>query len=114
MSMASLIALLFNPTAWVVLGITTLLSFSTGVVKGWNASNADHWRAQAEEYRRSSERKDAIIAADAERERANLEDKTELEARLNDLIKASGDSCRLSDVELGRLRKLASAKRNGL
>jgi hypothetical protein len=108
---AGFLGLAFNPTFWVAVGLTAAVSFSSGVFKGWSDSRADQYAAEIVELRRASAQKDAIIAADAERQMNSLQEKAALEAQLDELLKGNGaDSCKLSDSALNGLRKLASGK----
>lgn len=108
---AGFLGLAFNPTFWIALGLTAAVSFSGGVVKGWSDSRAGQYKAEIVELRRASAQKDAIIAADAERQLTSLQEKAQLEAQLDELLTGSGaDGCKLSDSALDGLRKLAAGK----
>lgn len=106
---AGLLGLAFNPSFWVALGLTAAISFSGGVFKGWTDSRADQYQTEIIELRKASKRKDEIIRQDAERQLTDLQEKSRLEAQLDDLLKGNS-SCKLSDVELDGLRKLAGGK----
>lgn len=106
---AGFLPLLLNPQAWVVMGLTALLAFGGGVVKGWNASNADHWRTQATELERASKQKDDIISADAARAATDAEELAKRDAFIESMIHETPASrCTLSGDELGKLRSAAS------
>jgi hypothetical protein len=111
--MAGLLALAFNPSAWIAVGLALFLGFSTGAVKGWNASNADHWRAQVTEMQRAAAQKEAIIKADAERAEADRAEIARLQATVESIAHESrlAGSCQLSESELGKLHKLAAGSR---
>lgn len=112
---AGFLPLLFSPHAWAALGLAAMLSFSAGVVKGWNWSNADQARAYAaalEQAVIASAKISAADAAEAERDRSELvRVEATLESVLHESKKAAVAECRLTEPELGRLRQLASARR---
>jgi len=104
------LSLAFNPAAWVAVGLSLFIGFSSGVIKGWADSRADQYAAEIVELRRASAQKDAIIAADAERQMNGLQEKAALEAQLDELLKGNSGGCKLSQSELDGLRKLASGR----
>jgi hypothetical protein len=89
------------------------VSFSGGFFKGWNASNADHWRAQVTELHRAAVQKEAIIKADAKRAEADQSEIARLQATVESIAHESrlAGSCQLSAVDLERLHKLAASSR---
>jgi hypothetical protein len=108
---AGFLPLVFNPQAWIAVGVALFIGFSGGVVKGWNASNADHWRAQVTELQRAAAQKEAIIKADAKRAEADQSEIARLNATLESVIhEHKMSSCKLSPAELVSLRRLASGK----
>jgi hypothetical protein len=112
--MAGLLSLAFNPSAWIAVGLALFIGFSTGVVKGWSASNAGHWKEQAQEMARAAAQKEAIIKADADRAESDRSEIARLEATVEAIAHESRlatGSCQFSPVELERLQRLASGKR---
>lgn len=110
--MAGFLPLVFNPQAWIAVGLALFLGFSGGVVKGWNASNADHWRDQVAEMQRAAEQKEAIIKADAARAEADSSEIARLNATLESVLhEHKMSSCKLSPAELVSLRRLAAGNR---
>lgn len=107
--MAGLFPLVLNPKAWIAVGVALFLGFSGGVVKGWNASNADYLRQQVAQLKESAKRNAAIITANEERYLQSQAEKTRLENDLRTLINETPDSCVLSDTELSRLRNLSAS-----
>jgi hypothetical protein len=109
-----LVALAFNPSFWMAIAFTVTVSFSGGFFKGWNASNADHWRAQVTELHRAAAQKEAIIKADAKRAEADQSEierwKAVAESIAHESRLAPG-SCKLSESELGKLHRLAAGNR---
>jgi hypothetical protein len=106
-----LVALAFNPSFWMAIAFTVAVSFSGGFFKGWNASNADHWRDQVTEMQRAAVQKEAIIKADAKRAEADQSEIARLNATLESVIhEHKMSSCKLSPAELVSLRRLASGK----
>lgn len=109
---AGLIALAFNPSAWIAVGLTALVAFSGGVVKGWNASNADHWKTQAIAIELASKQKDEIIASDAMRAAADQDELTKRDKFIEDMVHATpASSCRFDRDELSQLQQLAAGGR---
>lgn len=111
--MAGFLRLAFDPSAWIAVGLALFLGFSGGVVKGWNASNADHWRQQAEELTRAAAQKEAIIKADAERAEADRSEIERLKATVESIAHESrlAGACQLSAPDLERLQSLAAGNR---
>ncbi len=110
---AGFLPLVFNPQAWIAVGVALFIGFSTGVVKGWNASNADHWRDQVTELQRAAVQKEAIIKADAKRAEADQSEIERLKATVESIAHESrlAGSCQLSAPDLERLHKLAAGNR---
>lgn len=111
--MAGLVSLAFNPAAWVVVAVVAFSGFSAGVVKGWNASNADHWRQQVETLRSAAAQKDRLLLADAARAEIDRAEKERLEATIESVIhesRLSPTACKLSTAELERLYQLSAGR----
>jgi len=110
---AGFLPLVFNPQAWIAVGVALFLGFSGGVVKGWNASNADHWRAQVTELQRAAVQKEAIIKADAKRAEADQSEIARLQATVEAIAHESrlAGACQLSPSDLERLQQLAASGR---
>jgi hypothetical protein len=109
--MASFLPLIFNPQAWIAVGVALFLGFSGGVVKGWNASNADHWRQQAEELTRAAQDKERLAKANERRAIAAEAERQQFQQRLQVLIdetNSQGNACVFSDGERQRLLDLAA------
>lgn len=113
---AGILSLAFNPHAWIVVGFTALVSFSGGVVKGWNASNASYWQQQAAEFANAAVEKDRQLKADAARAEIDRDALSRENAELEKIIEESRNpgACRLSGVELGRLYDLAAGRGGNL
>jgi hypothetical protein len=111
--MAGLLRLAFDPSAWIAVGLALFLGFSAGVVKGWNASNADHWRDQVAEMQRAAVQKEAIIKADAARAEADSSEIARLQATVESIAHESrlAGACQLNPAELDRLQQLAAGNR---
>ena len=111
---AGFLPLLFNPQAWIAVGLALFIGFSGGVVKGWNASNADHWKQQVSELQRAAVQKEAILKADAERAEADRSEIARLQATVESIAHESRlatGSCQLSPLERERLQQLAAGNR---
>lgn len=113
--LAGFLPLVFNPHAWMALAVAALLSFSGGVVKGWNWSQADQARAYARELEQAAADKDRIARLDAEqaeRDRSELvRVEATLESALHEVKKTASAQCVFTEPELRWLRKLTTASR---
>lgn len=112
--MAGFLPLVFNPQAWIAVGVALFIGFSGGVVKGWNDSNADHWRAQAEEMTRAAQDKERLAKANERRAVEAEAEKQQFQQRLQVLIDETnreGTACVFSDSERQRLLDLAAGNR---
>jgi hypothetical protein len=111
--MAGFLPLLFNPQAWIAVGLALFIGFGSGVVKGWNASNADHWRLQAEELTKAAQDKERLAKANERRALAAEAEREQFQTRLQVLIdetNSQGNACKLSDLERQRLLDLAAGR----
>lgn len=107
---AGFLPLLFNPHAWIAVGLALFIGFSGGVVKGWNASNADHWRQQAEELTLAAQDKERLARANERRALAAEAEREHFQTRLQVLIdetNSQGGACVFSSDELEKLMSLA-------
>jgi hypothetical protein len=112
--MVGFLTLAFNPHAWAVVGIAFIIGFSGGVVKGWNASNADQWRQAAVEAKKAAEAKERLSEADRRRAEVAESEAARRDATLESFIhetKASPHKCIPDPVELKRLRVIAASGR---
>lgn len=112
--MAGFVSLAFNPSAWIVVAVVAFSGFSAGVVKGWNASNADYWRQQAAEFANAAAQKERLQQADAARAEIDRYEHAREKAELEKVIEETRNpaACRLSVAELDRLRVLATGRTN--
>lgn len=113
--MIGLISFIKTPAGLIAgAAMISLASFSFGVVKGWNASNADHWKQQVSELQRAAVQKEAILKADAERAEADRSEIARLQATVESIAHESRlatGSCQLSPLERERLQQLAAGNR---
>jgi hypothetical protein len=113
--MAGFVSLAFNPAAWIVVAVVAFSGFSAGVVKGWNASNADHWRQQVEALTEAAAQTERLLRADAARAEIDRAEKERLEATIEAIAhesRLSPTACKLSVAELAQLRVLAAGRAN--
>lgn len=105
---AGLLGLVFNPSAWVAVGLAALVGFSSGVYKGWADSRSEAYRTEVVELRKASQRKDEIIKDQADRYLKDQEEASRLQERLNEILSSSSqaDACKPSDGDIERLRRL--------
>jgi hypothetical protein len=111
---AGFLPLIFNPHAWVALGISMMVAFGGGYVKGWNGSSADQWRKVAVAAKAAAQEKERIADHDRLRADAAEADLAKLDATLEGVIRdanAKASTCRLSADELKRLQQLAGSGR---
>jgi hypothetical protein len=109
---AGFVSLAFNPAAWIVAAVIALGSFSGGVVKGWNASNADYWQKQAAEFKKAAEQKERLQLQDAARAEIDRYEHAREKAELEKIIEESRNpgACKLSDAERNSLYDLAAGR----
>jgi hypothetical protein len=109
--MAGFLRLVFDPHAWAAVAVTALVAFSGGFLKGWNASNADHWRDVAHAAVKAASDKERLAREDASRAETAETALAASQAQLEGLLHDTKSSCRLSGPELDGLRQLAAGER---
>jgi hypothetical protein len=113
---AGFASLAFNPAAWIVVAVVAFSGFSAGVVKGWNASNSDHWRQQVEALTDAAQQKERLLRADAARAEIDRFELVREKAELEKVIEETRNpgACRLSVSELAGLQQLAAGRGGNL
>lgn len=109
---AGLFGLVFNPSAWVALGLAAMLAFSGGFVRGYGYANSQKLAAEIDALRSAIAVRDRIAKGHAVLLEEHAAEAERLKTEIEGLVHANqdaGSACLLSAVQLAELRRIATS-----